>query len=149
MSEDPADAAHRLAMRGHGALAVFAAPALGDRRDQHPVAHRKPLDRVADRGDRADGLVAEDPAVGHRRHIALQDVQIGAADGRGVDAYDDVGGSLDSRISVVFPALMTGTVINECLHEILRPETTPDVVARGESPQDVTLRKSSRQDVPL
>ena len=52
----------------------------------HDTSTRSPtltrLDARADRLDRADGLVAEDPAVGHRGHVALEDVQVGAADGR-------------------------------------------------------------------
>ena len=50
-----------------------------------------PRDGVADLGDRADGLVAEDAAVGDRGDVALQDVQVGAADGGGVDLDHDVG----------------------------------------------------------
>ena len=41
--------------------------------------------------DGADRLVAEDPAVGHRGHVALEDVQVGAADRDGVDPDDGVG----------------------------------------------------------
>jgi len=36
--------------------------------------------------------VAEDPALGDLRHVALQDVQVGAADGDRVRPYDRVGG---------------------------------------------------------
>ena len=43
VAEDPADAADGLAVRRHAALAVHAPPALGDRRDQHPVATANPL----------------------------------------------------------------------------------------------------------
>ena len=60
--EDPADAADRLAVGGHVALAVLAASALGDGRHQDPVADLERADGVADLGDRADRLVAQDAA---------------------------------------------------------------------------------------
>ena len=95
MAEDPADAADGLAVRGHAALAVLAPSALGDRRHEDPVADVEAADRVADRGDRADRLVAQDAAFGHGGDVALQDVQVGAADRGGVDLHDDVGRVLD------------------------------------------------------
>ena len=61
----------------------------------HETSTRSPtltcLDAGTDRLDRADGLVAEDPTVGHRRDVAFEDVQVGAADRDGVDADDRVG----------------------------------------------------------
>ena len=60
-------------------------------------------DRRAHLLDDADALVPEDPAVGHRRHVALQDVQVGAADGGGRDPDDGVGRLLDRRPGLAPP----------------------------------------------
>jgi hypothetical protein len=49
------------------------------------------LDAGADLLDGADRLVAEDAPVGDGGDVALEDVQVGAADGDGVDAHDGVG----------------------------------------------------------
>ena len=46
---------------------------------------------VPDGFDGADGFVAEDAAVDDRGDVALEDVEVGAADGGGVDAHDGVG----------------------------------------------------------
>lgn len=58
--------------------AVPAAATRGDARNQDPITHGKLLNDGADGSDRADGFVAEDAALGHLRHIAAEDVQIGA-----------------------------------------------------------------------
>jgi hypothetical protein len=41
--------------------------------------------------DGADCFVSEDAPSGHLWHVAFEDVQAAAADGRGVDAHDGVG----------------------------------------------------------
>ena len=55
--------------------------------------------------DGADGLVAEDPAAGDLGRVAFEDVQVGPADGGGVDADDGVGRVLDHRVGDVLPGL--------------------------------------------
>jgi hypothetical protein len=62
-----------------------------DRRHQYAVAGGEAGDRCAHLGDGADGLVAEDPPVGHGLHVAVEDVQVGPADRGGLDPDDDVG----------------------------------------------------------
>ena len=89
VAEDPAAAAEALAVAALPAEAAGAAG--GDARDEHPVADLDVLHAGADRLDGADGLVAEDAPVGHGRDVALQDVQVGAADRDGVDPHDGVG----------------------------------------------------------
>ena len=54
---------------------------------------RKVGDACSDLVDHADAFVPEDPALGHRRHIAFQDVEVGPADRRGGEADDGVGRS--------------------------------------------------------
>ena len=86
VAEDPAAAAEALA------VAAFAAepagPAGAHAGHEDPVADLHRLDPGADGVDGADGLVAEDPPVGDGGDVALEDVQIGAADRGGVDADD-------------------------------------------------------------
>ena len=103
VAEDPAAAAEALA--GVALPAVLARAARRDARHEHAVADLHTARAVADRHDRADRLVAEDATVGHRRHVALHDVQIGAADRRRLDPHDRVGAVDDHRIGDLFPCL--------------------------------------------
>ena len=95
VAEDPASAAGAEAVAALPAEA--AAAARGDAGDEHAVAGLERRDRVADLDDRADGLVAEDRAGLHLGHVALEDVQVGAADRGRVDADDRVRRLLDGR----------------------------------------------------
>ncbi len=45
--------------------------------------------------------------------VALEDVQVGAADGRPGDPHDGVGGGGDLRLGVVLPGLLAGAVIDK------------------------------------
>jgi len=120
VTEDPADPADRLAVRRHVPLAVRAAAALRDGRHQHPVTGLESGDRVADFGDRADRLVAENAAVGHRRDISLENMQVGATDRRGIHPHDHVGRLLDRGIGDLFPGLLPRSVVHQRLHRHLR-----------------------------
>jgi hypothetical protein len=62
------------------------------------------------------GFVAEDPPVGDRGDVAVQDVQVGAADRGGVDPDDDVGRFPHGGVRDVLPGLVARTVVDECLH---------------------------------
>src|SRR4029077_14194610 len=55
-----------------------------------------------------------------RGHVALQDVQIGPADGGCVDPHDDIAIVEDLRVRYFFPSLLTGTVVDEGSHGFLR-----------------------------
>ena len=70
--------------------------------------------------DDADALVPENPARRHTRHVALQDVQVGAADGGGGDPDDGVGRVLDRRAGLLFPGALARTVIDQRLHATCR-----------------------------
>ena len=89
VAEDPAAAAEALAVAALAAEAARAAR--GDARHEHAVAGLTCLHARADRLDGADRLVAEDAPVGDLGDVALQDVQVGAADRDRVDADDRVG----------------------------------------------------------
>ena len=118
MAEDPAPAA--------AAEAVVAS--LQKRQRPHDVMHetstRSPAhdgcDRGADLDDRADGLVAEDRARLHLGHVALEDVQVRAADRGRVDADDRVRRLEDGRVGNGFPRPLSRAVIHECFHFDLR-----------------------------
>jgi hypothetical protein len=60
--------------------------------------------------------VAEDAAVGDGGHVTVQDVQVGAADGGGVDLDYDVGRFPDGCIGDVFPRLLARSVVYEGFH---------------------------------
>ena len=88
MAEDPAASAGAEAVAR--LLAEAAAAARRDARDEHAVALSERRDGVADLDDGSDGLVAEDPSRLDLGDVALEDVQVGPADRRGVDADDRV-----------------------------------------------------------
>ena len=74
----------------------------------------------ADAVDDADALVAEDAAGRAGGDVALQDVQVRAADG-GLERFDDgVAGRLDLRLGPVFERLFAGTLVDESFHGWLR-----------------------------
>ena len=123
VAEDPPAATQALAVPSLAAEAACAAR--GDARDEHPVADLDRLDTGADGLDRPYRLVAEDPSVGHRGNVTLEDVEIGAADGDGVDADDRVGVAQDRWLWRVLPGLLAGSVVHERLH--VRPPDRPYV----------------------
>jgi trimethylamine:corrinoid methyltransferase-like protein len=53
-------------------------------------------------------------------HVALEDVQVGAADGGGVDLDDRVAGMLQLGVRLGLPLLAVGSVVDERLHDHLR-----------------------------
>ena len=106
VAEDPAAAAEALPVAALAAEPARAAR--GDAGDEHAVADLDRLHAGADRLDGPDRFVAEDPPVGHGRNVALEDVQIRAADRRGVDAHDRVRVGGDLRLRHVLPGLLPG-----------------------------------------
>ncbi len=118
MAEDPAAPAGAEAVVA--LLAEAAASARRDARDEHPVARRDRRDGGADLDDGADGLVAEDRPRRHLGDVALEDVQIGTADRRRVDAHDRVGRIDDRRVGHGIPGSLAWAVVHERLHVDLR-----------------------------
>ena len=64
----------------------------------------------------AHRLVAEDVALLHGRHVAVEEVQVGAADGGGGDPHDGVARVLDLRDRDGVDADVALAVPAECLH---------------------------------
>ena len=120
MPEDPADPGRSLIGEAVGVeplVAVGAGAARADAGDQHPVADLDRVDGRTDLGDRADAFVAEDASLGDGGDVALQDVQVGAADRRGVDPNDHVRRLQDRGIRYLFPRFLAGAVVDERLHD--------------------------------
>lgn len=83
--------------------------------------HRpRTCDRLAHLGDGPDRLMAQNPPLGHRRDIALENMQVGAADRRGVDPHHHVSRLLDHGIGDLFPGLLPGPVVHQRLHRYLQ-----------------------------
>ena len=79
-------------------------------------------------GNGTDSLVAEDAPVLHLGAVALEDVQVGTADGGGVHACDDVRGLEDGGVRHFFPsALLVGAVVNIRFHA----DSSVEVHVRG------------------
>src|ERR1019366_9555149 len=102
------------------AVAPLATEATGttsrDARDEDTVADVYVLHARADLFDAPHRLVADDAAVDHRQDVALQDVQVRAADRGRVDPHDRVGVGRQRRAGHLLPGLVPGTVVNERLH---------------------------------
>jgi hypothetical protein len=64
----------------------------------HAITRLQLSDRASDLDDLTHRLMAENVALLHGRHVAVVEVQVGAADGGGCDLYDDVGRVNDFRI---------------------------------------------------
>ena len=120
VAEDPPDAGGALvgeAVREHALLAHVAVPARADTGDDDAVAGLQRRHGGTDFGDGADALVAQDAPVLDCGHVPLENVQVGAADGGGLDLDDDVGGLLDGWIRYFFPRLLARTVVDHRLHD--------------------------------
>src|SRR5580693_4561870 len=117
VAEDPAAGAQALP------VAAFAAepagPAGADAGDQHAVTVRQRPHAGAGLDDGPDGLVAEDPALADRGDIALENVQVGTADGGRVDPDDDIVIAGDLWVWYLFPGLLARTVVNDGSHDCL------------------------------
>src|SRR5580704_13751394 len=121
VAEDPADAGGALVVetvRGQLLVAVGACAARGDAGDDHAVSHGERAHRLADLGDGPGTFVPQNPPVGHRRDVPLEDVQVGAADRGDVHPHDHVSGVDDFRVGYVLPRLLTRSVVYQCLHQM-------------------------------
>ena len=116
--KNPADTAGCLAVARHRSFAVGTATTGRDGWDEHPIADRQGTYRGPGLGDRSNRFMPENPPVGHRWDVALEDVQIRTANGCRVNLHDDVGGFLKRGVRDGFPGLLPGAVIDERLHEI-------------------------------
>src|SRR4029079_6168238 len=93
-----------------------AAPAGRDARRENAVALLKGRYGGSGLDDRADGLVPENGPGNDLRDVALQDVQVGAADRDRVDPHDDVARGRDRGVRNLFPRPSARAVIDKSLH---------------------------------
>jgi hypothetical protein len=78
-----------------------------DARQQHVITLLDRAPSRSDLGDRAHGLVTEDPSRRHRRDVAFEDVQVGATDGRRGDTNDRVAVVDDLGVRDLLPVLLS------------------------------------------
>ena len=64
--------------------------------------------------------MTENAAFGHLGNVPLQDVEVGATDGRAVDPHDGIGVVLDRRHGNFLPVFASRSVVDEGLHDVLR-----------------------------
>ena len=91
-------------------------PAADREGHDHPVADFEVGDLRTKLDDLAHVLMAENIAALHRRLIAVEQVQVGAADRAGGDPDDRVAGVLDLRIRNSVDADVTLPVPTKCTH---------------------------------
>ena len=113
VAEDPAAGG---AMRVHLLPAIFAFAAGADAGDQDTVSRLECRDGCSDLVDDADAFVAENAAGLAGRHVALEDVQVGAADRRFSDLDDRVRRCRNFRFGTVFEGFLPRPLINEGFH---------------------------------
>jgi len=60
--------------------------------------------------------VAQNTSFFNLGNVALEDVQVGAADGGGINASNHISGFKDGRIRNFLPRPLACAVVNNCLH---------------------------------
>ena len=105
VAEDPA-AGRAVRIHLLAAIVAFAAGVMQEIRTWSPGLNA--VTAGADLVDDADALVAQNAARRAGRHVAFEDVQIGAADRRLGDLDDRVGGRGDLRLRALFQRLLPG-----------------------------------------
>ena len=121
VAEDPAAAVE--AVRVHRLLAVLTLAAGTDTGDDHPVANLEADHRVADLVDDPHALVTEDAAVRDGGHVALQDMEVRAADRRRCELHNDVGRRLDRGLRDFLAGTPTRAVVHECFRFAFTPRS--------------------------
>src|SRR5262249_31911927 len=104
-----ADRVPPLAEVAHPPLTEVALAAIEGGIDADPVADRDADDAFADIHDLAAEFVADDDRVFHRRKLARDDVDVGAADAAGVDLQENLtrpGGRVRNLLDLDIPRLV-------------------------------------------
>ena len=108
----------RPAVRIHALAAQITLPARADARDEHPIAFAKRRHERTDGLDDADAFVAENPARGDRRDVALHDVKVRTADRRRGDPHHRIPGVSNERPGFRLPRALAGTEVDQRLHRV-------------------------------
>jgi hypothetical protein len=104
------------AIRVHAAPARLAFATRGDARNQHVIARLEGGNGGPGLLDDANTFVPEHATSLAARHIALENVQICAADRRSRDAHDRIGGRDERRQRAFVERFLARTVIHERFH---------------------------------
>jgi hypothetical protein len=73
-------------------------------------------DARSDLLDYPNAFVAENPSIGHRWEIPLQNVKIGSANRRSGNPHDGIAGILDGRARLTLSGILARTVIDQRIH---------------------------------
>jgi hypothetical protein len=111
-----ADRVPSLAQVPHSPLAVIAGATVQGRIDPDPVANGKRRYVLTDGRNLAPELVPNDDRVDGRRKLAIDDMDVGAADATGADANDNFVWSGDRFRDIDNPDL-PGLVDHDCFHQ--------------------------------
>ena len=79
----------------------------------------KVANRRADLLNHADAFMPQHAACRHFRHIALEDMQVGATNGGVQNPDDGVGGFIDDRRGDFRPLFFAGALVGERFHDSL------------------------------
>src|SRR3546814_3662792 len=104
-------------VRIHPATAIFAARAGGDAGDQDMITSLEAAHRSAHLFDDPDTFMAENPARLASGDIALENVQVSAANRRFRDPHNRVGRRLQVGLGAFVEAFLARTVINRSEEE--------------------------------
>jgi hypothetical protein len=116
IAKDPATAR---AMGIHATAAIVAFPTGRDAGDENAVSGAEGRDAVANGVDNADSFMSQDATWRATRHVALENMQISATDGRLDDLHHRIARRPDLRLWPVFKTLKAGSMIDKRFHVIL------------------------------
>ncbi|EST39743.1 hypothetical protein N566_00395 [Streptomycetaceae bacterium MP113-05] len=114
MAKDPSAAVPALPV-GRG-TAIATASAGADARDENAVTRADGTHGLTGFDDLPHSLVTQNRARLYVGDVAFQDVQVGTADGDGVDSDDHIGGILQSGVLHILPVGPAGTVVHVRFH---------------------------------
>lgn len=104
------------AVRIHLLSAIDAFAAGADAGNKHAVAGLEYRDGAADLVDNSDALMAQDAAGLAARQIALEDMKVGATDGRFDDLDDCVCRRSDLRLGAIHKSLLPDSLVDQGFH---------------------------------
>ncbi|MNR11032.1 hypothetical protein D3C85_1273130 [compost metagenome] len=115
----------------------------------HPVADLQVAHVAAQGLDYADPLVTEDGALDHAAHRAPDEVQVGAADGRGRQADDGVCGFLQAGLGYLVETDIPHVMENHGFHLLLLvPPARPEgAIASAAGTRPLVFRLAGRGGV--
>ena len=114
----------RSAVRKHPLSTQITDPARADTRDEHAVAFAKRRHERTHGLDHAYAFVPKNSAGRDRRDVALQDVQIRAADRRRRDPDHRIARVSNDRLGPGLPRPLVGATVDQRVHHVVRLDTS-------------------------